>query len=87
MIVPVHIPRLLRPLPGADVLVDFRHFFHWEPLAEMHHHRWVKQRFRMKFMQSNKVLHIGVLLQIGHRILVCDVTILLDENSPKRNPG
>ena len=87
IIVPVHIPLLLRPLPGADILVDFCHLFHWEPLAEMHHHRRIEQPLRLELMQAQKILHIAVFLELLYRPLVCEVAELLDEDRAKSNSG
>ena len=41
-IIAVNVPLLLRPFPGADVLVDFRHFLHGETLAKVYHHGGVE---------------------------------------------
>ena len=41
-VVAVNIPLLLRPLTGADVLVDFRHFLYRKTLAKVYHHGSVK---------------------------------------------
>ena len=77
IIVPVHIPLLLRPLPRADIFVDFCCLLHWKPLAEMHHHRRIEQRLRLELVQAQKILHIAVFLELLYntgklRCPVCD---------------
>ena len=41
-IITVNIPLLIRPYAGADILVDFGYFLHWETLAKVHHHGGVE---------------------------------------------
>ena len=41
-VIAVNIPLLLRPFPGADVLVDFRHFLHGKTVAKVYHHGGVE---------------------------------------------
>ena len=86
VIVPIHVPLLLGPLPGTDIFVDLRHFFHRKPLAKMHHHGRVEQRLGMKLVQSHKVLHIAVFLKFLHCALVGQMAICIDEKRTECNP-
>ena len=77
-VVAVYVPAVLRPLAGADIFIDPSNVLHGEALAEMHHHGSVKQRLLRKFMQPEKVLHIGVLLDCRHAALVSQLLRLFD---------
>ena len=72
-IIPIHIPSVLRPFPGADVLVDPGYILYREPLAEMHHHGRVEQQLLPEFLEPEEVLHVGILLDLCYAFLVCKI--------------
>ena len=84
-IISVHIPPVLRPFPGADILVDPRYFFYGKSFPEMHHHGRVEQRLLLKLMEPQEVLHVWVLLNFCHAFFIGKVPVFLDEYRAKGN--
>ena len=78
-VIAVHIPLILRPFFGTDVLIDSSDFFYGKSLPEMHHHGRVKQRFLLKLMESQKVLHVRILLDFCNTFSIGKVSVLFDK--------
>lgn len=86
-VVAVYVSSFLRSLAGADIIVDLGNLLQRKTLAEMYYHGGVEQRLLDMLMQSEKVLHVKILLYLCYTFLVREFTVFLDKNRSENNPG
>ena len=86
-VIAVHIPPVLRPFPGADILIDSSDFFYGKSLPEMYHHGRVKQGFLLKLMEPQKVLHVRILLDFCHTFNIGKVPVLFNKYRTEGHSG